>query len=169
MSPVKINNNKDLKRGERLSEERKKIWNSRDKFKKDTSMSSNSLESWEKGANISCECLRAIHENGGDVLYILTGERQQATGTDGPIAPISERDLLLEQLKDLKQDKQNLIADKEALKADKEKLTEQLDKALNTIDELRALYNEFQSLKTTAAITTDRARKTRKTNNKASS
>ena len=44
MSPIKINNNNDLERGKRLTEERKKIWKSREKFKIDTNLSDSSLK-----------------------------------------------------------------------------------------------------------------------------
>ncbi len=170
MDKFNQSNTNELERFTRLMVERKKIWNSRKEFGAVLGISPRNVENWESGkAEFPVSILETIYKNGGDIIYILTGERQQATGTDGPAAPISERDLLLAQLNELKQDKQNLIADKEALKADKEKLTEQLDKALTTIEDLRALYEEFQSLKTTAALTTDRARKSPKTNNKASS
>ncbi len=56
-------------------EERKKIWNSREKFRIDTNLSDGNLKNWENGLNISCDCLREIHNHGGDIVYILTGKR----------------------------------------------------------------------------------------------
>ena len=75
MTSDNSNSKKDLNRGKRLMEERKKIWNSREKFRIDTNLSDGNLKNWENGLNISCDCLREIHNHGGDIVYILTGKR----------------------------------------------------------------------------------------------
>ena len=68
----------DLERGKRLKEVRKKIWKSRLDFTQSTGISHHTLEGWEsRGTDISTDGLKKISEEGGDVLYILTGEKKQ--------------------------------------------------------------------------------------------
>ncbi len=190
MSPAKITDNKDLDRGKRLSEERKKIWKSRAAFREETNLSDGSLRNWENGLNITCECLRAIHERGGDIIYILTGKRSQssnnaniltnndvvnahditqsagylhqATGTDGQFFPASERNLLLEQIAELKRDKAEL-------RADKALLVEQLEASRNQTDEIRLLYEELARVKSASESVVAHNRTRTASNNKASS
>ena len=105
-----------------------------------------------------------IHERGGDIVYILTGKRSsvatgeslKATGTDGV------HQVLLEQVAELKKDK-------EELRADKALLIKQLEDANNTAEELKALYKELAQVKSVFSSATTRTRAPKSTHKKASS
>ena len=132
MSPYKAKSPKDLERGERLLEERKKIWNSRAKFKHETNLSDRNLENWENGLDISCDCLREIHNHGGDIIYILTGKRSLPETDARPLAQpkavdISELKILKEKLQAQEQEIEELKKDKEDLRNDKAELRKLLD------------------------------------------
>lgn len=86
--PRKVSDNKDIERGKRFMEERKKIWKSREDFSKETQLSAGTLQNWEgKGSEIPSAALNAIADHGGDVMYILTGQRaaQGSTQNQGKI------------------------------------------------------------------------------------
>ena len=167
MSPYKSNNANDLARGKRLMEERKKIWKSRASFKKDTKLSDRSLQNWENGLDITCACLFEIHSRGGDIIYILTGERVtlQATGTDD-ISHCEEQSdvaihaMLLEQIRELKRDK-------EELRADKARLTAQLEQSSSYTEEIKLLKEELSRVKSATTSASNRTRTTKSSNKKA--
>ncbi len=113
-------------------EERRKIWKSRKKFGEDTGLSFGSLENWENGLNISCDCLREIHNRGGDIIYILTGKRSLPETDARPLAQpkavdISELKMLKEKLQAQEQEIEELRKDKEDLRNDKAELRKLLD------------------------------------------
>lgn len=87
-------NSKDLERGKRLLEERKKIWKSRKKFTMETKIPPTTLDNWERGGDISAVALKEISERGGDVIYILTGKRQKHTSSS--IVGIDKQSLITE-------------------------------------------------------------------------
>lgn len=81
MAPRKLNEKNDLNMSNRLVEERKKIWKSREKYRLDTELSSRTLEAYETNkCEVSSATLKEIAIRGGDVHYILTGERKGESG-----------------------------------------------------------------------------------------
>ncbi len=132
MLSAKDNSNKDLNRGKRLMEERKKIWNSREKFRIETNLSDGNLKNWENGLNISCDCLREIHNHGGDIVYILTGKRSNPAKELTPqpkseAVDFSDIKVLKETISKQQKEIEELRKDKEDLRNSKAELRELLD------------------------------------------
>ena len=132
MCPFKLQDNNDLDRGKRLLEERKKIWKSRKKFSEETELSFRTLENWENGANIPCDCLREIHEHGGDIVYILTGKRsipakELTPQPESEAVDFSDIKTLKDTISKQQKEIEELKKDKEDLRNSKAELRELLD------------------------------------------
>ncbi len=112
MAPVKKYDYLDKNRAKRLYEERKKLEKNRRKFVQENGLSYANVENWETGrSDIPIEMLKIMHDNGGDIVYIITGERSNT----GNVNNVGNLDRRIEELEERVSELKNHLADKEEI------------------------------------------------------
>ena len=128
--PPKLKDTTDLYRGERLVEERKKFWKSRENCSTDTGLSAASIKSWEaRGGDIPSSALTVLASYGIDITYILTGERSSHLPKERGILNDDSQNSRVAELETRVSEQRELIEEqRERIKLQKETIEELRDK-----------------------------------------